>query len=345
MLLAMHIPDGFLGPAATIATWGLAVGGVGYSLWRLRAALGARLAPLIGVTSAGIFAGQMVNFPLVGLATSGHLMGGVLAAVVLGPWGAVVALSTVLIVQCFMFGDGGVTALGANITNMALVGGLLGYTIYAPLRRLLGGGTRGTVLAAVVASWLIIPVAALAFVLEFAAGGTVGIFPLATWMVFYHVLIGLGEAIVTGLVVSWLMSTRPDLIYDPRHAVGRVGQWGQAVAAALVAAVAIAVFLAPWASEHEDGLERVADSLGFANRAEASAWAPFPDYALPSNNAETIEADKSAPANSFVPHAGMVTSLMGLVGTLATFGFAVIVARTAERRGSTLRPDAAAGVP
>ncbi|HWA97987.1 MAG TPA: energy-coupling factor ABC transporter permease, partial [Pirellulales bacterium] len=125
MIFAMHIPDGFLGPWPAAATWLIAIAGLGYSLNRLHAAVGARLAPLIGVMSAGIFAGQMVNFPLVGLAASGHLMGGVLAGVVLGPWGAVVAMTTVLIVQCLMFGDGGLTALGANICNMALIGGLL----------------------------------------------------------------------------------------------------------------------------------------------------------------------------------------------------------------------------
>jgi cobalt/nickel transport system permease protein len=325
-LLAMHIPDGYLGPAATAATWLLAVMGVGYALWRLHAAIGPRLAPLMGVTAAGIFAGQMVNFPLVLAPTSGHLMGGVLAAVVLGPWGAIVALTTVLIVQCFMFADGGVTALGANITNMALIGGGLGYTIYAPLRRMLGGDRRATVLAAVLASWLIIPVAALAFVVEFVAKGEIGIFPLANWMLFYHVLIGLGEALLTGLIVSWLVKTRPDLVYDPAREASPVERLGQAMGAALVAAVAVAVFLAPWASEHADGLDSVARDLGFAEQAHAFESAPFPDYALP-----VVEADTS-PAPAYYPGPGMMTSMMGLVGTLVTFGFGLVVAKGVQRK-------------
>jgi cobalt/nickel transport system permease protein len=320
LLLAMHIPDGFLGPGATVVTWLVAACGLGYALWRLHVTMGSRMVPLMGVTAAGIFAGQMVNFPLVGLSTSGHLMGGVLAAVVLGPWGAIVALSTVLIVQCFLFADGGVTALGANICNMALIGGGLGYTIYAPLRRIVGGGNRGTVLAAVLASWLIIPVAALAFVAEFAAGGMVSVFPLATWMLFYHVLIGLGEAAITGLVVSWLVRTHPEMIYDPARPIGAIERWGQVAGAALVVAVAIAVFLAPWASEHADGLEKVAENLGFVDLAgEPCRWAPFPDYQLTS-----VEADNARPA--LLKNAGVVTSMMGLVGTLLTFGFGMVVA-------------------
>ena len=112
MPLAMHIPDGFLSPAVCAVTWLMAAVGVWYALRRLDRALGPRMVPLLGVTAAGIFAGQMVNFPLPGLATSGHLMGGVLAAVVLGPWGAVAALATVLAVQALLFADGGLTALG-----------------------------------------------------------------------------------------------------------------------------------------------------------------------------------------------------------------------------------------
>ncbi|HWA99523.1 MAG TPA: PDGLE domain-containing protein, partial [Pirellulales bacterium] len=200
-----------------------------------------------------------------------------------------------------------------------------GYTIYAPLRRLLGGTPRATVLSAVVASWLIIPVAALAFVVEFAVGGSVRLFPLATWMVFYHVLIGLGEAILTGLVVSWLVRTRPDLIYDVDRGTGPMRQLTQTVAAALVAAVAVAVFLAPWASEHQDGLEKVASIVGFDQQALASDWAPLPDYSLPA-----MQADDTA-TPQFLRSAGMVTSLMGLTGTLLTFGFAMVVGAAAQR--------------
>lgn len=333
MLLAMHIPDSYLSPVVCAVTWGLAAVGLFWSLRQLNGTLGSRMVPLMGVTAAGIFAGQMVNFPLVGLSTSGHLMGGVLAAVVLGPWGAVAALATVLTVQALLFADGGLTTLGANICNMGLVGGALGYAIYAPLRRALGGGERGTVLAAVLASWLIIPVSALAFVVEFAAGGAVKIFPLATWMLFYHVLIGLGEAILTGLVVRWLVRTRPDLIYDRAQGPGPLVRAGQATVAALVSAVAVAVLLAPWASQYEDGLERVAEQLGFAEQATAWSWSPFPDYAFSEG-----AADAPAPTGLWA-HAGLVTSLMGLIGTLATFGFGVVVAgfarlrpvRTAER--------------
>jgi cobalt/nickel transport system permease protein len=350
MLLAMHIPDGFLNPlaAGTWGTWLIAGVAIAYSLRRLNDEIGGRLVPLLGVTSAGIFAAQMVNFPLIGLQASGHLMGGVLAAVVLGPWGSIVALSAVLVVQCLLYADGGLTALGANITNMAVIGGGLGYLIYAPLRRF-WPGPRGTVFAAIVASWLIIPVAALGFVVEFSAGSQISV-PLermTTLMLFYHVLIGLGEAAITGLVVSWLVRTRPDLIYYPapidrplqagtgdndgttgsrRRFARPIEHFGQTIGAALVVSLAVAALLAPWASEDADGLEKVAHSLGIADLATAIPWAPFPDYDLPSASNTT-----APPALAGVlQRAGMVTSVLGLSGTLVTFAFAALVASCAR---------------
>lgn len=337
MLLAMHIPDGFLDPLATAATWLTAALGVGYSLRRLRGELGDRLVPLLGVTAAGIFAAQMVNFPLIGLQTSGHLMGGVLAGVVLGPWGAIVALTAVLVVQCLLFGDGGLTALGANITNMGLIGGGLGYAIYAPLRRAVGG-RRGIVFAAVVASWLIIPVAALAFVAQIAVGGWVKVFPLATWMLFYHVLIALGEALLTGLAVSWLVRTRPELVYDPLRMPGRIERTGQATAAVLLASLAVAVLLAPWACGYADGLERAAELSGISGQGASWLPAPFPDYALREPGVGGVAAPPALAG--VLAHAPVVTSVLGLIGTLATFGFATAVARcsrsaAAEARGAS----------
>ena len=149
-----------------------------------------------------------------------------------------------LVVQCLLFGDGGVTALGANVLNMAVIGSIGGYWIYAGLRKWLGG-PRGTVIAAVVASWLIIPISALAFAVEMSAGGQVAFRPIATWMLFYHVLIGLGEAVVTGLVTAWLLRVRPDLIYDAEALEQGPHRWGRVMAAGLTLGIAIAVFAAP----------------------------------------------------------------------------------------------------
>ena len=347
MLFAMHIPDGFLALPAAVVCAIVAALALTLAVRCLARQQGERFVPLLGVTAAGLFAGQMVNFPLLGLQTSGHLMGGVLAAVILGPWGAMVAIASVLLVQCFLFGDGGVTALGANLLNMGVIGGMLGYAVYSTLRRAIGGNF-GTVAAAVLASWIIIPVSALAFSVEMAVGGGIEFMPLVTLMVFYHVWIGLGEAVLTGLVTQWLVRVRPDLIYQPNAAEGRLARAGRVVAAGLAVAVAVAVFLAPWASSFEDGLERVAIRLGFDDRATSAAWSPFPDYEWPwvtramaaENGTPTKveqEVEPTAGADQaehsvevgWLPAAGMTTSLLGLIGTLATCVVAWAIGRGA----------------
>ena len=179
----------------------MAAAGVGYCLRRLRRESSANAVPLVGVMAAALFAAQMVNLPLFVAPTSGHLVGGVLAAVVLGPWAGTVAIVAVLSVQCLLFADGGVTALGANAINMGLVGTWAGYAVFDAIRRLLPG-RRGTVAAAVVASWVVTPVGAVACSVEMAAGGTVAFGPVVTAMLFYHVFIGVIEATITGLVVG-----------------------------------------------------------------------------------------------------------------------------------------------
>ena len=339
MLFAMHIPDGFLGPSATIVTALAAIVAVGVALACVRRAEGHRLVPLMGVMAAGIFAAQMVNVPLLGVNASGHLIGGVLAAVVLGPAGGAVAITAVLFVQCFLFGDGGITALGANVLNMAIIGSAGGFAIYSFLRRAIGGA-RGTVIAAAMASFLIIPISALAFAGEMAAGSDVPFRSLAALMLFYHVIIGLGEAVVTGLVVAWLLRVRPDLIYgeDPTQIAPR--SYGRVMAAGLSLGIAIAVFAAPFASELDDGLETVAGKLGFLDRATESSHAPFPDYALAGGSPEGGSAVASAvEPNHVATIAAGMTSLLGLLGTLATWGFALALtggARFGAKRAEKL---------
>ena len=169
----MHIPDGVLEPAVCAASALISLGAVGYSLHRLRDSLAEKIVPMTGMISALVFAGQMVNFPI-GLPVSGHLIGGVLAATVVGPWAGCLALTLVLIVQCVLFADGGITALGANVLHMAVIGPLGGYAVYSAVRRLLGNGDRGTVAGAVVASWLSVMAAAALVVPEsFARLGVV----------------------------------------------------------------------------------------------------------------------------------------------------------------------------
>ena len=215
----MHIPDAVLDPRVAALTGVLGAAGLFYGLKSVEGQLKERTTSLMGMMSAFIFAAQMVNFP-VGPGVSGHLLGGVLAAVMLGPWAGAVVIAAVLIVQCFLFGDGGLTALGANFVNMGLIGSVVGYAIYAPIRRWIGG-QRGILIAAVIAAWFTVLLAAGACAAELSASGNHrDFFRILSWMALVHAVIGLGEAIITGLVVRFILLARPDLIeQDPTFAL------------------------------------------------------------------------------------------------------------------------------
>jgi cobalt/nickel transport system permease protein len=211
----MHIPDGFLATNTWVPAWIVAAGGIGFSLRETARIVRDRFVPLIGAMAAFIFAAQMLNFPVMG-GTSGHLLGGVLAAVMLGPYAGAVTISVVLIVQCLIFQDGGLTALGANILNMALIGTIGGYYFYSGLRRIVGA--ERFMLAVVLASWFSVVLASCACAIELAISGTSPLGVALPAMAGVHALIGIGEAIVTGLVTSYVLKTRPDLIYTHKRA-------------------------------------------------------------------------------------------------------------------------------
>ncbi|HEY6628652.1 MAG TPA: energy-coupling factor ABC transporter permease [Acidimicrobiia bacterium] len=210
----MHIPDGFIGPGVSAAAGITALGGFGLALRRARDYLTDRLVPMAALVAAFVFAAQMINFPVLP-GVSGHLLGGVLAAVLVGPWAGYIVISLVLLVQS-LYADGGLTALGLNIVNMALIGAVGGYLIYRALFRL-GGSQPSTVpLFAGLAAFLSVPLAAMGFVVEFALGGTVASVSIGSvfWaMLGTHVLIGIGEGLITFLVVGAVMRSRPDLVY------------------------------------------------------------------------------------------------------------------------------------
>jgi cobalt/nickel transport system permease protein len=217
----MHIPDGFL-DAKTAAVGGImAVTGLALALRSVRRTVPARRVPLIGVAAAFVFAAQMLNFP-VGAGTSGHLMGGALAAVLAGPWTAVLCMSVVLLVQGLVMADGGITALGTNITLMGLVTVAVGWGVFVLVRRVLPSRASMVAPAAAVGAFVSVPVAALVFTGLFAVGGTapVDLGAVATTMMGWHTLIGLGEAAVTGLVVASVVATRPDLVHGARALMG-----------------------------------------------------------------------------------------------------------------------------
>lgn len=214
----MHVPDGFLDVPTSIGTAAVAVAGVGVALRGARRELDDRTAPLAGLVAAFVFAAQMLNFP-VGAGTSGHLLGGALAAVLVGPWTATLSIAVVLLVQGLLFADGGLTALGTNVTLMGLVGVWTGWLVFRGVQALLPKRIRMVVPAAAVAAFVSVPVTALAFTGLYAVGGQapIPLDSLATAMLGWHSVIGLGEAAITGLAVSAVVAARPDLVHGARR--------------------------------------------------------------------------------------------------------------------------------
>jgi cobalt/nickel transport system permease protein len=212
----MHIPDGFLSPEVAAACAVPAAGAVAYGLRRANRDLDERRVPLLGVTAAFVFAAQMLNFPVAG-GTSGHFLGAALAAILLGPWLAGLVLAVVLITQAFVFADGGITALGANVLNMGVVGALVVGGLMVAARKVLGrvgmGSSRGVLLAVAGAgAWLAVVAGAAATAVELAISGTVPLGTVLPAMLGVHVLIGVGEAAITVAAVSAVLSTRPDVV-------------------------------------------------------------------------------------------------------------------------------------
>lgn len=304
----MHIPDGFLSVPVAASAAALSTSGVSIALRQAKRSLPSRQVPLLGLTAAFVFAAQMLNFPVAG-GTSGHLIGSVLAAVLVGPSAAVIVLTAVLIVQCFLFADGGVTALGANIFNMALVAPLLGYPIFKLVTKAVPG-VRGRLMGAMFAAWCSTVAAALACAGQLAASGTVVWKVALPAMGGVHMLIGVGEAAITGMVLAAIARSRPELLHRELHAGGNRG--GSLLAIGLVVALGLAMFASPFASVWPDGLEKVADSLGFGHRAVDLKLTPvpLPDYAMPGVKSPAI-----------------ATALAGGVGTLAVFIACYILAR------------------
>jgi len=207
----MHIPDGFLSPEVAAGTAVVAAGAVGVGLRRASAQLDDRVVPLLGVTGAFVFAAQMLNFPVAG-GTSGHFLGAALATILLGPWLATLVLAVVLATQSFVFADGGISALGANVLCMGVCGALATGGLMLLARRMLPR-RRGVLLAVAGAgAWLAVIAGASATALLLALSGTVPLGTVLPAMLSVHVVIGLGEAAITVAAVSALMATRPDLI-------------------------------------------------------------------------------------------------------------------------------------
>jgi len=216
----VHVPDGFLNAGVSVATGVVSAGGIGFSLVRAKESLSDRLTPMAGLVAAFVFAVQMLNFP-VAAGTSGHLLGGALACIMVGPWAGTIAVAIVLVVQALLFADGGLTALGTNVLLISIIPGWGGLAIFLGLRKLLPSNRGSVVAASFVAALLSVVIAAFAFVVLYAVGGT-GNAPVSTVlaaMLSVHVLVGLGEGLITALTVGAVVSVRPDLVYGAQDLV------------------------------------------------------------------------------------------------------------------------------
>lgn len=207
----LHIPDGFLSLPVALFFWVLSVAIIVLALSQATGTLTERTIPLVGVMAAFIFAAQMINFPIAG-GTSGHLLGGTLAAILLGPWAGTMVMVVVIGIQALIFQDGGLGALGANWFNMGITTSLLGYLLFAGLTRVLGVGHRSMLVSSGIAGWITVMVAATLTALQLAASGTspLGIALPALGIV--HIFIGLGEALITAAALAFIATTRRDLL-------------------------------------------------------------------------------------------------------------------------------------
>jgi len=311
----MHIPDGFLSVTVSIVLWLVTIVVVGYALKRVNKDMGERQVPLMGVLAAAIFAGQMLNFTVAG-GTSGHLMGAALATILVGPWAAVLVMTTVVSVQALIFQDGGLLVLGANIFNMGIIGVAVSYFVYSTLKSLAKGARWGIFVGGFLSAWLSIFVAALAVALELAASGTSPANIAVPAMAAVHAIIGIGEGLITVGALALIYAARPDLLTDAQvKKTGSISVWVVGLIVALALAIA-----SPLASAYPDGLEWVAEQRGFLDTAQEPIYKIIPDYVFPGISNEVL-----------------ATIIAGIIGTLLVFAVVFVVAYSRRNRQPTSR--------
>lgn len=330
----MHAPDGFLTAPTAIVTGVLSAGAIGAAVRASRPELDDDRIPLAGVTAAFVFAAQMVNFP-VAAGTTGHLLGGALAAILLGPSLGLLVVAVVVLVQALVFADGGLTALGYNVLTMAVVTSLGGWAVFRGARRLLPASRSGVVTAAALAGFASVLLSAIAFSLLwlFGASAPVPFDRVFTAMVGVHTLIGVGEGLITAGVIAAVLAVRPDLV----HGADGIALSGDAprvprtrfIVVGLAVSLVVAVGVAQFALDEPDGLERVAADLGFdeAEQEHLLASSIFNDYATEGVASEQVSL-----------------ALAGLTGTLLTLavGSGLLLAIRDRRGASGARTDSTA---
>jgi cobalt/nickel transport system permease protein len=295
----LHIPDGFLNVAVSVVCWIITVLVLGVAISRTNRSLGEKQVPLMGIMAAFIFAAQMINFPVAG-GTSGHLLGGALAAITLGPWAGMLVMTAVIVVQALLFQDGGLLVMGANILNMGLITVAIGYGLY----RGVAGGSRAVKLTvAGVAAWLSVMAGALFTSLQVWLSGNTDLRIIIPAMLGVHALIGLGEALITVAALGFILQSRPDLLGEGSESAKGSRGW-------VIAGIAISllvVLISPLASGVPDGLERVAMDLGFIETGLDAPYQIIPDYALP-----------------FLGETALSTILAGIIG-VAVVGVIIVM--------------------
>lgn len=310
----MHIPDGMMSTQVVAATGAASAGFVGYAVAWVRKLDQQRIV-LMAVMAALVFALQMLNFPVAG-GTSGHFGGGAAAAIMLGPWPAVIVLTTVLMIQALIFADGGVLAIGANVLNLAVIAPFVGYAVFRAIRRT-GSSIGRLTLAAFVAAWAAVFVSSLAVALEIWLSGHAPLALVAGAMGFWHALIGIGEGLITAGLVAYVFSRRPDLVLGETSARNGEGFRGVLIGLGVLAIAAAGVSYL--ASGSPDGLEFVYFEQGIGRTFEEVqlVGSPIPDYAIPG-----------------VTNESLATVLAGLAGVIITGAF-LWAAGSAVRRKRT----------
>jgi cobalt/nickel transport system permease protein len=269
----LHIPDGMLSPVISIIFWVISAVFIFIAIRKTQGELGERQIPLMGVMAAFIFAAQMLNFPIAGGAT-GHLLGGALAAAALGPWAGMLVMTSVVVVQGLLFQDGGLLVMGANIFNMGLLTVVVGYGVF----RIAALKSRNARLAAVgIGAWLSVMAAALFTSLQLWLSMSARLDLVVPAMMGVHALIGIGEALITVAALSFVMRMRPDITEPGLQAAKTSRGW---IAAGMLVVLAL-VILSPMAAVNPDGLEKVAEDLGFIELAVDAPYEIMPDYTLP----------------------------------------------------------------
>src|SRR5215212_8152715 len=296
----LHIPDGFLSFTVSILCWVITAITISMAVSRSNKSLGERQVPLMGVMAAFIFAAQMINFPVAG-GTSGHLLGGALAAMILGPWAAMLVMTAVIAVQGLLFQDGGLLVMGANILNMGLLTAAIGYGLY---RGVFESSRPVRLFVAGVAAWLSVMAGAFATAIQLWLSGTSNLQTVALAMLSVHAVIGLGEAFITVAALTFIFQTRPDLL-DEKSVSAQSGR-GWVFAGVLISLIVI--LLSPMASVNPDGLNRVAMNLGFIHSAQARSG-PLAGYVVPF--LQSVSLSKITAGGIGIAVVGVIIVLLG----------------------------------